>query len=356
MQYVYLLIEREFLQSAVPVYKIGRTSQENNKRFLQYPKGSRLIFQISVTDSYFLEQEIISLFKHKYILRTDIGHEYFEGDATNMQIDIFNLVITYNHIVPNTTQLFSEFKKIHKTNMKSILVQINRMNKVIPTKKKNNKYIDLSTVEALPLEPCILDESSDASSVEDDCTDFGSDVETETSHENTENNDENISEYFCEKCNYSTKYKWVFDTHKKSKKHILLHDENNNTFQHVCKFCTKKYKSKYGLTRHYSICITKKQSEKNRTKIFTCDTCRYSTNLKSSYEDHMKSKRHSNNLINTPQQECKFCNSIFVTKSGLYKHTRLCTTKKIHEENTKLEEINILRKEIREEIYAQLCV
>ena len=105
----------------------------------------------------------------------------------------------------------------------------------------------------------------------------------------------------------------------------------------------------------------KKQSKENKKinqkqKIFTCDTCRYTTNLKCSYEDHMKSKRHSNNLMVTPQHECKFCNSIFVTKSGLYKHTRLCTTKKKHEENTKLEEISRLRETIREEVYAQLCV
>jgi hypothetical protein len=201
MQYVYLLIEREFLQSAVPVYKIGRTSQENNKRFLQYPKGSRLIFQINVTDSYFLEQEIISLFKHKYILRTDIGHEYFEGDVTNMQIDIFDLVITYNYIVPNTTQLFSEFKKIHKTNMKSVLVQLSRMHMVRPTE---------IPIEILPSESCITDEKTEA----------------------------------------------------------------------------------IPLTQ---VIFPSKIFERN---IRTCETCKYTTRCKSSYDDHMKSKRHNKNLIN----------------------------------------------------------
>jgi hypothetical protein len=258
MQYVYLLIEREFLQSAVPVYKIGRTSQENNKRFLQYPKGSRLIFQISVTDSYFLEQEIISLFKHKYILRTDIGHEYFEGDATNMQIDIFNLVITYNHIVPNTTQLFSEFKKIHKTNMKSVLMQLSRM-------KPIEIRVDIDTVS---FESSITNEKIEA----------------------------------------------------------------------------------IPLTQ---VIFPSKIFEGN---IRTCETCKYTTRIKSSYDNHMKSNRHKNNLINTPQFECEICKNIFISNSGLYKHKKLCATKKQYEENKKQKEMNVLREKICKEIYSQMCV
>jgi hypothetical protein len=258
MQYVYLLIEREFLQSAVPVYKIGRTSQENNKRFLQYPKGSRLIFQINVTDSYFLEQEIISLFKHKYILRTDIGHEYFEGDATNMQIDIFDLAITYNRIVPNTTQLFSEFKKIHKTNMKSVLLQLSRM-----------KPIEIP--------------------VEIDTVSFESSITNEKI--------EDIS-----------------------------------------------------LTQSI---FPSKIIEGN---IRTCEICKYYTRIKSSYDDHMKSKRHHKNLINIPQFQCEICNKKFETKSGMSRHTRSCNIKKQSEENKKQKEINVIREKVREEIYAQMCV
>ena len=347
MQYVYLLIEREFLQSAVPVYKIGRTSQENNKRFLQYPKGSRLIFQINVTDSYFLEQEIISLFKHKYILRTDIGHEYFDGDATNMQIDIFNLVITYNYIVPNTTQLFSEFKQIHKTNMKPVLVQLNRMNRLKQIKRP---------IEILPSESTITNEKIEVIPL--------------TQVDDRRDADNNIvlsvypSEIFegnirkCETCKYTTRCKSSYDDHMKSKRH---HKNLINIPQFQCEFCNKKFETKSGMCRHTQLCTTNKQFKENKRiiqkqKIFTCDTCRYTTNIKSSYDDHMKSKRHSNNLINIPQQECKFCNSIFVTKSGLYKHTRLCTAKKNFVENKKQEEINILREKIREEICAQMCV
>jgi hypothetical protein len=37
--YIYLLIEREFIRCKENVFKIGRTRQSNNKRFIAYPKG-----------------------------------------------------------------------------------------------------------------------------------------------------------------------------------------------------------------------------------------------------------------------------------------------------------------------------
>lgn len=136
MEYVYLVIEREFVHSDQSVYKIGRSSQENNSRIQQYPKGTQLICQLRVADSHFLEREIIQLFKHKYIQRSDIGREYFEGDSFNMQLDIFTLISTYNYIVPNTTSLFSEFLQNHRSHMKPVLLQLVRVYKKILTKKK----------------------------------------------------------------------------------------------------------------------------------------------------------------------------------------------------------------------------
>jgi hypothetical protein len=45
-QYVYLLQTREFINSNLPVYKIGKTKQTNNLRFNSYPKGSKLFVQL----------------------------------------------------------------------------------------------------------------------------------------------------------------------------------------------------------------------------------------------------------------------------------------------------------------------
>jgi hypothetical protein len=66
-QYVYLLQTREFLNLNEPVYKIGRSKQDNLSRFSQYTLGSVLLYQSSCYDNIKLEKEIIALFKQKYI-------------------------------------------------------------------------------------------------------------------------------------------------------------------------------------------------------------------------------------------------------------------------------------------------
>jgi hypothetical protein len=92
-QYIYLLQEREFIKTKESIYKIGKTKQENDKRFRQYPKDSILLLQIICNDCNQYESDLISLFKLKYIHRKDIGNEYFEGNYKEMICDIYN--ITY---------------------------------------------------------------------------------------------------------------------------------------------------------------------------------------------------------------------------------------------------------------------
>ena len=54
-EYIYLLQEREFINAKKDIYKIGRTKQENLTRFTQYPKGSKLLFQIICVNSQKIE-------------------------------------------------------------------------------------------------------------------------------------------------------------------------------------------------------------------------------------------------------------------------------------------------------------
>jgi len=90
-QYVYIIQLREFIHSNTPVYKIGKTKQANTKRLAQYPKGSELVIQCDTPCCDQTEQSILQLFKEKYTHRPDIGAEYFEGDATAMKRELFNL-------------------------------------------------------------------------------------------------------------------------------------------------------------------------------------------------------------------------------------------------------------------------
>jgi hypothetical protein len=70
-EYIYLLQEREFVNAGQPIYKIGKTKQENLTRFTQYPKGSKLILQILCTNCDIIESQLHQP-KRKMRQKTDI--------------------------------------------------------------------------------------------------------------------------------------------------------------------------------------------------------------------------------------------------------------------------------------------
>jgi len=112
MESVYLLIEREFIKTNEPIFKIGCSKQENDKRIRTYPKGSQLILQIFVLDCRYIETEIKNLFKNIYKQRVDIGIEYFEGDSICMRNDIFDIIKTYDKLTNNIVTDLSHQKFI----------------------------------------------------------------------------------------------------------------------------------------------------------------------------------------------------------------------------------------------------
>lgn len=146
-QYIYLLIEREFISLNKPIYKIGRTNQSNNLRLKHYPKGSILLLQIICSDCIKIETMLIRWFNIKYISRKDIGNEYFEGDYHKMIIDIYDVCIkSLNNIKSIDTNIvdenIDEKVKIIDTNIdtkpkvlsksiKNQLVLVNRMLKIL---------------------------------------------------------------------------------------------------------------------------------------------------------------------------------------------------------------------------------
>jgi hypothetical protein len=64
--YIYLLQEREFLNTKQNIFKIGRTNQPNYERFKQYPKGSILLCQMMCCDSKKMEKIIIRYFDEHF--------------------------------------------------------------------------------------------------------------------------------------------------------------------------------------------------------------------------------------------------------------------------------------------------
>jgi T5orf172 domain-containing protein len=95
IEYIYLLKDRTSIELNNNIFKIGKTKQENLKRFNGYQKGFKIILLIKCNNCNDIESKIINKFKIKYIQCNDYGTEYFEGNYLQMIIDITEIIL-YN--------------------------------------------------------------------------------------------------------------------------------------------------------------------------------------------------------------------------------------------------------------------
>lgn len=75
--YVYLIVEREFINARVPVVKIGK-SDEVGRRVKDYPKGSLTLSICPVQSAKMAEDALKAAFGAVFQQRRDIGIEYFQ--------------------------------------------------------------------------------------------------------------------------------------------------------------------------------------------------------------------------------------------------------------------------------------
>jgi len=77
---------------------------------------------------------------------------------------------------------------------------------------------------------------------------------------------------------------------------------------------------------------------------FSCDICDYNTCKKSSYDNHIESKKHKNNVLTTFDNEimpklcskkysCENCEKQFNDRAGLWRHKKKCLDKKSDNED-----------------------
>ncbi len=95
-EYIYLCQLREHIKTNENIYKLGKTKQENLKRFKSYPNGTILICQFKCINCDLIEKKLLILFKEKYELQKDIGNEYFKGSCSSMVDDIYNYIKNEN--------------------------------------------------------------------------------------------------------------------------------------------------------------------------------------------------------------------------------------------------------------------
>jgi hypothetical protein len=93
VEYVYIIQEREFIKENRPLYKIGRTEQAQHKRSINYPKGSRVLIVMSVSNCKLAEAILKKKFAAKFKQDRTIGIEYFEGDLKEMKREFINVLL-----------------------------------------------------------------------------------------------------------------------------------------------------------------------------------------------------------------------------------------------------------------------
>ena len=107
--------------------------------------------------------------------------------------------------------------------------------------------------------------------------------------------------FFCEKCNYGTNYKQVYDRHLTSGLHL-----NGNktitprtTITYTCNQCTYfQTKNKYNFMIHTLNHHSTKEQRKEQYK-FYCDTCDFGVFSQKLIDNHIKTKKHHNLVNNT---------------------------------------------------------
>lgn len=93
--YIYLIHEREFIKTNEPIYKIGKTTRGYD-RIKEYPKSSQMKLMLHCPNNLDSTETLLKKeLNNRFIRRTDIGSEYFEGDVDDMICYIQNIVHGY---------------------------------------------------------------------------------------------------------------------------------------------------------------------------------------------------------------------------------------------------------------------
>jgi len=246
-EYIYLVQEREFVKSNEDIYKIGKSKQENLKRFNSYPNGSKLLVQCICTNCNKIERKLIQLFREKYELQKDIGNEYFKGNYIEMIKDIHENIFNF---VDDTEEVFeNDFEKVF---IREVI-----KNEIIGKKEKvvKNNFIKDKVVKKEDINIVVYNcDYCDYTSNKKANVILHTDIKHYNMTKDNEKIDDNIIDdlglYKCDKCDKSFSRKFNLNRHQKSCKGIV------NPFQ--CQKCNKVFSTPSSKCRHYKTCKNKR--------------------------------------------------------------------------------------------------
>lgn len=269
--YVYLLREREFLNSCEYTYKIGRTSKENPyHRVKQYPNGSEVIAIFKVDDNYKAEKLIKSTFNNKFERMRSYGLEYYNGDPDEMQKIISNIVEKINNM----------YKHKHKKEDRILKSPIRRYSAAkLPEYK-------LSTPDPEPLEYELNTPDPEPLEYKPNAPDLEPPKREPDTHTKTRISSKAIVTKYCVKC----------DTDKPTDQ-FGIYNRNRDGLRNECKQCTNQY------ARQVRVNAKKKTVIQKRDK----DILITIGNIEENYHDIEKLKNIAESLV-------KLCDDIMIER------------------------------------------
>jgi len=307
IEYVYLFHPYPFVLNRQNVFKIGKSKQENVKRFHSYPKGTRLLLQIECSNCSIMETTLIKKFKEKFIFRRDLGYEYFEGNRTHMLYCIYEEAmkeIERYGFTQYGNQLTSDVQDCSSDNI------IDSVNEDCLSDNIIDSVIeDCSSV----IEDCSSDNIIDMvvdNIVDSIVQDFSSDGVLQEKKVSSK------KKHHCSYCDYNTSRLFNLTQHTNKKNSCFK--INTQTKINANKFQTK-------------INANKLQTKINANKLdnkntFKCNVCNNIFSRKHALKEHRK----RNTCNNLHALQCEICLKMFSSRSGKHQHkkakTKCCFT------------------------------
>ena len=323
---IYLYHTLEFINLKQPIYKIGKSTQSDCKRFKGYKKGGRLLYLSECYDCHELERQLIELFKTKYELKQ--GKEYFKGNFRRMVNDIqfacYNEQgdVALDDVISNENQIMQQNIEVTLKNIE-VMQQVMQQNIELETAQRRieNDSIIQAVVEEEWIHQCFIEEGVPDAVVEEWIYQYF-----------TEELEENIPDIVVEEID------------------IIIEDieEDNIENERIHAYVENEF-TRRGIvvedTEDENILSGKDEDEDEdedendttddnhnlRNKRFSCKTCNYSTNVKSNLQKHFLTKKYLLELCpevvdpTIPQKhKCNICDKCYKSQSGLWKHSQVC--------------------------------
>lgn len=238
---IYLLQTRESIKNDEAVYKVGRTCQDELKRFNIYPRGSVLHLHVSCHNSLSVEKRVLEEFNKQFRNEPVYGKEYFHGNLLQMLSIVCREVGLSFNCADSSQDFCRSLLKVKNEADRAATLQEKRCQAL---EKENNRLLKRVTDLQSHINELIKDD-------DEDCGD-----EAEWSEEDTtiKENTNNVGCMPCTQPHIENKHKFQCDKCDRvlSSKRQLGYHQAKCTGLHPrqCPVCLKIFSTRQGKYEH----------------------------------------------------------------------------------------------------------